>query len=126
VGQAQLEAECNQALLGAVVQIAFDAASAATTIRAREAVSAAWASALAIAVPMSSVKPASRASVSAGSGSCRVDATNMTPHGRPSTLIGTPTDARMPDSRLMPDLACKPGVGRDGQRPMILAGCGQG
>ncbi|HEX3360445.1 MAG TPA: hypothetical protein VHS74_05570, partial [Solirubrobacterales bacterium] len=52
----------------------------------------AWA--LAIAVAARSVNPASRASVSAGSGSL-VDATIMTPHRRPSTLMGAPADARM-------------------------------
>ena len=46
--------------------------SLAAMIRAREAVSAACASALAIAVPTSSVNPASRSSVLAGSGP-RVD-----------------------------------------------------
>ena len=48
----------------------------------------AWA--LAIAVATSSVNPASRASVSAGSDCSRADARLMTPHSRPSTLIGTP------------------------------------
>ena len=47
--------------------------SAAVTIRARDAASAAWASALAIAVPTSAVNPASRALVSSGSGSSNVD-----------------------------------------------------
>ena len=55
--------------------------------------------ALAIAVAASSVKPASRASVSAGSGCSCADATAMTPHSRPSTLIGAPTAARKPNSR---------------------------
>jgi hypothetical protein len=73
-------------------------ASAAATIRAREAASAAWASALARAVATSSVKPASRASVSAGSGSSRLDSTIMTPHSRPSTLIAAPTPERKPQS----------------------------
>jgi hypothetical protein len=74
------------------------AASAAATIRAREAVSAACASALAIAVAANSVKAASRPSVPAGSGPSGDD-TIMTPHRRPSTLTGTPTAARVPLSR---------------------------
>ena len=37
--------------------------------------------------------------VSAESGSSRVDATLMTPHSRPSTLIGTPTAERNPEPR---------------------------
>ena len=57
----------------------------------------AWA--LAIAVAASSVNPASRTSVSAGSGRSRVDARLIRPHSRPSTLIGTPIAARMPNSR---------------------------
>ncbi len=74
------------------------AVSAAATMRAREAVSAARASALAIAVATSSVKSASRASVSAGSDVSCVDSTPIRPHSRPSTLIGAPTDDRMPRS----------------------------
>src|SRR5215469_14799393 len=70
-------------------------ASAVATIRAREAVRAAWAAALAIAVAASSVNPASRVSVPAGSGPAR-DPTTMTPQRRPSTLTGTPTAAPMP------------------------------
>ena len=57
----------------------------------------AWA--LAIAVAASSVNPASRFSVSAGSGCSLVDARLITPHGRPSTLIGAATAVRMPNSR---------------------------
>jgi len=53
--------------------------------------------ALAIAVSASSVKAASRPSAPAGSGP-RGDATIMTPHRRPSTLTGTPTDAWEPVS----------------------------
>jgi hypothetical protein len=45
------------------------AESPAAAIGARDAISAAWACALEIAVATSSVKPASRASMSAGSGS---------------------------------------------------------
>jgi len=54
--------------------------------------------ALATAVATSSVNPASCASVSAGSSSSWVNATTMTPHSRPSMLIGTPTDERSPQS----------------------------
>jgi hypothetical protein len=57
----------------------------------------AWA--FAIAVAASSVNPASRSSVPAGSGSSRVCSTTITPHSRPSTLTGTLTDARNPNSR---------------------------
>ena len=50
----------------------------------------------AIAVATSSVKEASRASVSAGSGSSpgRLNATATQPHTRLSTLTGTPTEER--------------------------------
>ena len=51
-------------------------------------------SAFAIAVATSSVNEASRASVSAGSGSSAVEAAVMTPHRRPSTTIGLPTADR--------------------------------
>ena len=57
----------------------------------------AWA--FAIAVAASSVNPASRASVSVGSGCSRVDTRTITPHRRPSTLTGAPTAARTPNSR---------------------------
>ena len=95
-------------------------ASAVATIRAREAVRAAWASALAIAVAASSVNPASRASVPAGSGPAR-DPTIMTPHSRPSTLTGTPTPARRPNSRAsLGDRARGAGVVVDPRRPAGL------
>ncbi len=67
-------------------------------MRAREVVSAAWDSALARAVPTSSVKPARRPSVSGGSCSSRVEAALMTPHSLSSTLIGAPTAERKPQS----------------------------
>ena len=70
-------------------------ASAVATIRAREAVSCAWASALATAVATSSVKLASCSSVFAGSVAPR-DAATITPHSRPSTSIGAPTAECMP------------------------------
>ena len=50
-------------------------------------------------MPASSVKAASRVSASAGSGSSLAFDTMMTPHSRPSTMIGTPTLDRMPSSR---------------------------
>jgi hypothetical protein len=56
-------------------------------------------SAFEIAVAMSSVKAASLASVSSGSGSSAFEATIVTPQRRPSTTIGAPTDERMPCSR---------------------------
>ena len=47
----------------------------------------------------SSVKSAIRDSVSGGNGaSCLADAA-ITPHGRPPTTIGQPTDDRMPSAR---------------------------
>jgi hypothetical protein len=52
---------------------------------------------LAIAVATSSVNSANRSSVPAGSGRVSPDAMTMAPHSRPSTLIGTPTMARMPN-----------------------------
>jgi hypothetical protein len=67
-------------------------------MRAREAATSACDSALAIAVATSSVKPASRFSVSDASSSLWVNATTMEPHTRPSTLTGTPTDVRSPQS----------------------------
>ncbi len=73
--------------------------SAARSLSAREASSSPRVCALAIAVATSSVKPASRASVSGGGGSSPVDATPMTPHGRPSTVIGAATAEPMPCSR---------------------------
>jgi len=53
----------------------------------------------AIAVATSSVKEASRASVSAGSRSWPLNATTMQPHTRLSALTGTPTEERSPQSR---------------------------
>ncbi len=83
-------------------------AARATSVATRRSAACSWANsrssvracAFAIAVAASSVNPASRTSVSVGSGSQRV-ATSMTPHGLPATLIGTPTDARMPTPRAM-------------------------
>ena len=54
----------------------------------------------AIAVATSSVNEVSRASVSAGSGSSRVDPARIAPHRLPSTRIGDPTAERMPISRM--------------------------
>ena len=62
--------------------------------------SRAWA--LPIAVETSSVNPASWCSIPAGSPSSRTDATVITPHSRPSTLIGAPADERAPDPRASP------------------------
>jgi hypothetical protein len=73
--------------------------SAVATMRAREAVSSACAWAFAIAVATSSVKSARRASVSAGSGSGRAELTPISPHSRPSTVIGHPTVERTPSWR---------------------------
>ena len=68
-------------------------------MRARDAVSAVWASALARAVPTSSVNAASRASMPIGSGSSAVEAATMTPHKRAPTLMGAPTPDRNPRTR---------------------------
>ena len=65
----QGEREADQALLGAVVQVALQApapASPASTIRARDAASCSRASALARASATSSAKPAIRPSVPGG------------------------------------------------------------
>jgi hypothetical protein len=72
------------------VQVALDA-----TLLARDAVSWARLSAFATAVPMSSVKPTMRCSVSAGKRSCR-PRMPIVPHSRPSTTIGAATADRMP------------------------------
>ena len=100
LGRPELQREGDELLLRAVVQVALDAApglSAVATMRAREVVSSACVSALAIAVATSSVNPASRVSASAGSGSADMDTATTTPHSRPSTLIGTPADERRPE-----------------------------
>lgn len=55
-------------------------------------------SAFAIAIATSAVKELRRASVSTGSGLARVVATPMTPHRRPSTMIGTATPDPRPTS----------------------------
>ena len=57
------------------------------------------ASAFEIAVANSSVNCASRASVSSGNGSSRVEAANTPAHTRPSTTIGTPTADRIASCR---------------------------
>ncbi len=72
------------------------ASSPAVRRRSREATRSARAAALETAVATSSVKSPIRVSVSAGNGSARVVDAAMTPQRRPSTLIGQPTDARMP------------------------------
>ena len=74
--------------------------SAVATMRARDAVSSPCASALAIAVATSSVKSASRASVSGRDGSSPRDSTVIAPHSRPSTVIGAATAAQMPSARM--------------------------
>jgi hypothetical protein len=49
-----------------------------------------------IAVATSSVKAWSLSSVSGASGSSAFDETIVTPHWRPSTTIGAPTEERIP------------------------------
>jgi hypothetical protein len=82
------------------------ASSAAATILAREAVSWARLSALATAVPMSSVNPAMCCSVSAGKRSSRARMP-IVPHSRPSTTIGAATTERMPSLRTAASAAPK-------------------
>ena len=67
--------------------------SAAVTRRARDALSAAWDSALEIAVATSSEKPTSRSSTPGASGSSW-DAATSTPQSVPRTVMGMPTVAR--------------------------------
>jgi hypothetical protein len=57
------------------------------------------ASALATAVATSSVNLAIWASVSSGNGSSRLVEAATTPHSRPPTTIGQPTEARIPSAR---------------------------
>ena len=90
---AQLERERDETLLGAVVQIALDApaaSSAAVTMRARDAVSWARLSALAIAVARSSVNSAMRPSIPSGTVPA-LSSGDVTPQRRPSTTIGAPS-----------------------------------
>jgi hypothetical protein len=69
------------------------------TIRAREAISSSCASALATAVATSSANRAIWASVPGGKGSSRRVEAATTPHSRPPTTIGQPTEARIPIAR---------------------------
>jgi hypothetical protein len=62
-------------------------------------------SAFATAVATSSVKEASRVSLSSGSGCSRVDPPTIAPHRFPSTMIGVPTTERMPASRTAAPIA---------------------
>jgi hypothetical protein len=79
--------------------IRLRASSAAATTRARDAASAARLSAFAIATANSSVKLAKRTTLSAGSDCSRVEPAAITPHSRPSTMIGAPTPECTPASR---------------------------
>jgi hypothetical protein len=54
----------------------------------------------AIAVATSSVNEIKRASVSAGNGCSRCEATEIVPHKRPSTMIGVPIAERRPAARM--------------------------
>jgi hypothetical protein len=79
------------------VQVTFDATAGGiggSHNPHRDAISAARASALAIAVASSSANPSNRSSVSGGS-SCRED-TPMTPHSFASAPIGAPAAERTP------------------------------
>ena len=73
--------------------------SAVATMRARQAASSACASAPATAAATNSVNAASRRSVPAGSAFRRADAAIITPHSRPSMLIGAPAEERIPVCR---------------------------
>jgi hypothetical protein len=79
------------------MEIPLDAAPGTT--RAREAVRAERLSAFAIAVATSLVKSAICDSVSGGNGDSRLDDAAITPHSRPPTTIGQPTDERIPSAR---------------------------
>ena len=57
--------------------------------------------ALEIAVATSSVKSWRRVSISAGNGFAAFEVAIITPHGRPSTQIGTAIEERMPISRTL-------------------------
>jgi len=57
-------------------------------------------SVFAIAVATSSVNETKRASVSAGNGCSRCEATGIRPQSRPSTMTGVPTAERRPASRM--------------------------
>jgi hypothetical protein len=70
--------------------------SVAATIRARDAATSVCASAFAIAVATSSVNSAICDSVSAANGIALFVEAAITPHRRPSTTIGQPTDDRIP------------------------------
>ena len=74
------------------------AASAASTMRARDARSSSRASALASACAVSSANAAMRCSTSGGKGSGLTLETISAPQRSPSTKIGAPTDARKPSS----------------------------
>ena len=75
------------------------ASSPAATILARDATSSVRFAAFEMAVATSSVKRASRSSVSGGRGSSLSVAATSAPHKMPSTTIGVPTDERMPRLR---------------------------
>jgi hypothetical protein len=79
------------------------ATSVATRRRAACSPTSAWRSerawALPIAVAISSVNAATRASVSSGNGSSPVDTAKLAPHTQPSTSMGAPMTERTPRRR---------------------------
>ena len=75
------------------------AASPSVSSRAREAVSWCWLSAFKTAVATSSVKSAILDSVFGGKRASRLVDAAITPHVRPPTTIGQPTDDRIPSAR---------------------------
>ena len=102
LGGAQVEGEGDQALLGAVVQVAFDAAAGGIG-GGHDPRPGGGQGGLGFGVGdrgggQFGEPGQPRPSVPARSAS-RVEATNMTPHSRPPTLTGTPTPARRPCSR---------------------------
>jgi len=101
-GPGSVRGERDQALLGAVVQVASmrrRASSAAATILVREAVSWVRLSAFAIAVPMSSVELGHALFGVGRQGRPRRLPAPIAPHSRPSTTIGAATPDRIPTRR---------------------------
>jgi len=92
----QRVAEEQATLRRVATLVARGMSSAAATIRARDAATSVRDSVFAIAVATSSVNSAICDSVSGGNGVALVDEAAITPHSRPSTRIGQPTDDRIP------------------------------
>ena len=105
---ADLQPDGDEPLLRAVVQVALDPVapcSSAAAIRAREALSSSWLCALAIAAAASSVKSRMRSSVSRGSGCGVLEVAIAAPHSHRPTMIGQPTEERIPARSAAGELA---------------------